>query len=202
MTWYRGPARRFVALQATAYRLAGHVRRCSATPDDPARPPHAIEDVHSIFSSRPLWLNPSNEHSSSRVSPASKARAKLRALVPATDDDTPHAACPATPHPSGRVPAGCRGLSCCAGCSPRTFWFARAAVAAASSRSSPTPAKRTACSSRSGFPPTPQPSHRRATHPRPSSPGRTPRSTRRSTRWPALTRTRPQAVICPGPSQA
>jgi len=30
--------------------------------------------------------------------PASKARAKLRALVPATDD-TAHAACPGTPHP-------------------------------------------------------------------------------------------------------
>jgi hypothetical protein len=30
--------------------------------------------------------------------PASKARAKLRALMPATDDDTAHAACPGTPH--------------------------------------------------------------------------------------------------------
>jgi hypothetical protein len=29
--------------------------------------------------------------------PASKARAKLRALVPTTDDDTSHAACPGTP---------------------------------------------------------------------------------------------------------
>jgi len=35
--------------------------------------------------------------------PASKARAKLRALVPATDD-TAHAACPGTPHPR---PAAC-----------------------------------------------------------------------------------------------
>ncbi len=39
--------------------------------------------------------------------PASKARAKLRALVPATDDDIPHAACPGTPHP---VPPRARRL--------------------------------------------------------------------------------------------
>jgi len=36
---------------------------------------------------------------------------------------------------------------CSAACSPRTFWLARAVVAAAASRSSPTPARRTACSS-------------------------------------------------------
>lgn len=48
--------------------------------------------------------------------PASKARAKLRALVPATDDDTPHAVCPVPRNPSCRVPAGCHGLTCCAGC--------------------------------------------------------------------------------------
>jgi hypothetical protein len=39
--------------------------------------------------------------------PASNARAKLRALVPATDDDTRHAACPGTPHP---VPPRARRL--------------------------------------------------------------------------------------------
>ena len=48
--------------------------------------------------------------------PASNARAKLRALVPATDDDIPPR-CLVPRTPSRRVPAGCRGLTCCAGCS-------------------------------------------------------------------------------------
>jgi hypothetical protein len=55
--------------------------------------------------------------------PASKARAQLRALVPARGGEPPPAA--ATPSAARRVPAGSRGPSCCAGCSSDVSTTAR-----------------------------------------------------------------------------
>jgi hypothetical protein len=59
-------------------------------------------------------------------------------------------AAPVPCNPLCRVPAGCRGLTCYAACSPRTFSFGvrRTPV---SSRSWPMSPARAACSSRSGF---------------------------------------------------
>ena len=106
--------------------------------------------------------------------PASKARAKLRALVPATDPaGAANPRCPTAKQLLGSRASGCCGLSCYAESSPKTFSPARAAVAAPSWPSSPNPAARTACSPRSGFPPPRQPSHPLATHPRLSSTGKT-----------------------------
>jgi hypothetical protein len=59
---------------------------------------------------------------SSSARPARHARSSARWCPPST---TAHPTLPAPVlrNPSCRVPAGCRGLTCCAGCSPRTFWL-------------------------------------------------------------------------------
>jgi len=102
--------------------------------------------------------------------PASKARSKLRALIPLPIPTTRrthaarHPVCPVCP--AVRVLDGCRGPTCCAACSPRTSSTARAAGIAASRRSWSTNASRAACSRPWGWPPSPPPSSRHVPHPR------------------------------------
>jgi uroporphyrinogen decarboxylase len=98
--------------------------------------------VIELLRASPTWAH-------SVFGPASKHRAKLRALVPAAEVDDvidPH-------RRARRARVGCRGLIFCAAYSPTTCSAACAAVAAVSWRSSPIPPLHARCSPHSGSPP-------------------------------------------------